>query len=176
MSGITYQTFYLALLAETYGRTGQTEEGLSVLAEALTIVDSTGERFYEAEIYRLKGELLLAQEIKNQKSKVKNSIIQIPNPKSQILDPQVEAEASFLKAMEIARRQQSKSFELRAAMSLVRLRQRQVSRHPTSTAQRELRVKLTEAHRMLLEIHNWFTEGFDTADLREAKALLAKLN
>ena len=58
-SGITFRTFYLALLAEAYGRTGQAEEGLRVLAEALTLVDKTGERFYEAELYRLKGALIL---------------------------------------------------------------------------------------------------------------------
>src|SRR5262249_27756324 len=123
------------------GKRARYEEGLSVLAEALAIVDKTGERFYEAELYRLKGELTLQQS-------------GVPNPQS-------EAEACFLKAFEIARRQSAKSLELRAVTSLGRLWQRQDKRE--------------EAREMLAEIYNWFTEGFDTKDLQEAKALLDEL-
>ena len=93
------QSYYLALLAEAYGIMGQPETGLTMLTEALTVVDNTGERWYEAELYRLKGALLLQQS----------------------LDNQVEAESCFHHALDIARTQQAKSFELRAATSLARL-------------------------------------------------------
>ena len=136
------------------------EEGLTALAEALAVVDKTGERFYEAELYRLKGELTLQQE--NQKSKGKNQKSEIPDPRSQILEPQVEAEACFHKAIEIAQRQSAKSLELRAATSLACLWQQQG--------------KKAEAHELLSEIYNWFTEGFDTKDLQEAKTLLEELS
>ena len=93
---------YLALLAEAYGKVGQVEEGLSALAEALAVVDKTGERQYEAELYRLKGELTLKQSsVQGLESSV-----------------QKEAEECFLRAIEIARRQSAKSLELRAVMSL----------------------------------------------------------
>jgi hypothetical protein len=118
-------------------------------------VDSTGERFYEAELHRLKGELTL------QKFQVSGSTFQVDNPPSAIRIPQLETEACFLKAIEIARRQQAKSLELRAVMSLARLWQQQG--------------KKEEARRMLAEIYDWFTEGFDTTDLKEAKALLDEL-
>src|SRR5262249_7866393 len=113
------------------------EEGLTVLAEALAIVHKTGERFHEAELYRLHGEFLLALSVENQ------------------------AEACCHKAIDLAQRQSAKSWELRAAMSLSRLWQRQGKR--------------AEARQLLAPIYNWFTEGFDTADLQEAKALLAEL-
>jgi predicted ATPase len=148
------RSYSLGLLAEAYGRAGQAEEGFAQLREALDVMDEGGERWYEAELYRLKGELLLTQEGKRQNSKGKTQ-------KIQILDPQSEAEACFLKAIEIAQRQQAKSLELRAAMSLVRLWQQQD--------------KHTEAHRMLSDVYDWFTEGFDTADLQEAKTLLEEL-
>jgi predicted ATPase len=130
------------LLAAVYGKGGQVEEGLSVLAEALAAVDRTGERMYEAELYRLKGELLLTQE----------------GPKGKT----EEFEQCFLKALAVARHQQAKSLELRAVMSLARLWQQQG--------------KQKEAHAMLAEIYNWFTEGFDTKDLQDAKALLDELS
>jgi predicted ATPase len=139
-------------MAESYGKVGQIEDGLRALAEALAIVDQTGECVYESELHRLKGELTIQQA--NQKSKVKNQKLLIPTPHG-------EAEACFLKAIDIARRQSAKSLELRATMSLARLCQRQGKHH--------------EAHRMLSEIYNWFTEGFDTKDLREAKTLLESL-
>jgi predicted ATPase len=131
---------FLALLAEAYGKAGQAEEGLSVLAEALALVEETGERYYGAELYRLKGELLLMQGD----------------------EAESEAEASFHKAIEVARRQQAKSWELRATMSLCRLWQRQGKRE--------------EARQRLAEVYGWFTEGFDTPDLQEAKALLEELS
>ena len=128
--------YFLALLAEAYGAMGQPETGLTALAEALTLVEKTGERWYEPEIYRLKGALLLQQSA----------------------DHHAEAQACFQQALAVARRQQAKSWELRAAMSLSRLWQRQGKR----AAAREL----------LAPIYGWFTEGFDTADLQEARALL----
>src|SRR5262249_36882788 len=134
---------------------GQAEEGLSVLAEALAVVDKTEERFYEAELYRLKGELTLQQ------FKVQGSTLNVDNPHSAIPIPQSEAEACFLKAIEIARQQSAKSLELRAVMSLARLWQHQG--------------KKDEARQLLAEIYGWFTEGFDTKDLQEAKALLGEL-
>jgi predicted ATPase len=118
---------------------GQIKEGLTVLDEALDMVDKTEERYWEAELHRCKGELLLMK----QEHEVG------------------EAEECFRKALEIARRQQAKSLELRAAISLSRLWQQQG--------------KHEEAHPLLAKIYGWFTEGFDTADLREAKALLEEL-
>jgi predicted ATPase len=130
---------FLALLVEAYGQIGQAKEGLRLLDEALVPVDASGERFYAAEVYRLKGELLLRQTVPEASA----------------------AEACFQQALAVARRQQAKSWELRAAMSLSRLWQHQGKR----AAAREL----------LAPIYGWFTEGFDTADLQEAKALLAAL-
>jgi len=130
-----------------------------VVAEALALVDKTGERVEEAELYRLKGELTLQQE--SQKSKAKTQKSKVTDPRSPTPDPQGEAEACFLRAIEIARKQQAKSLELRATTSLARLWQQQGKRK--------------EAHAMLAEIYHWFTEGFDTKDLQEAKALLEEL-
>jgi predicted ATPase len=110
-----------------------------VLTEALTLVDTTGERWYEPELYRLKGELLLQQNSANQ----------------------AEAENCFHQAITIAQNQQAKSLELRAATSLAKLWQQQGKR--------------AEAYDLLAPIYEWFTEGFDTADLQDAKALLAEL-
>jgi len=137
--------YYLGLLAEAYQKVGETEEGLAVLTEALTVVDRTGERYYEAELYRLKGELLFQLRVKSEKLRV-----------------QEEAEECFQKALDIARRQEAKSLELRAVMSLSRLWQQQG--------------KKEEARQLLAEIYGWFTEGFDTKDLQEAKALLDELS
>ena len=139
MGGNLQRPYFLALLAEAYGKVGQTEEGLTVLVEALAIVDSTGERYWEAELHRRKGELVLIQ---------------------QGLKVEV-AEECFRQALDIARRQQAKSLELRSAMSLSRLWQQQG--------------KQEEAHQLLAEIYGWFTEGFDTVDLKEAKVLLEEL-
>src|SRR5262249_40818263 len=107
--------------------------------EALTFAETTGERWYEPELYRLKGELLLQQSAGNQS----------------------EAEACFHKALDIARTQQAKCFELRTATSLARLWQQQGKRQ--------------EAHDLLAPVYHWFTEGFDTLDFKDAKALLEAL-
>jgi len=144
-----HRPFFLTLMAEACGKAGQIEQGLNTLAEAMDTVDKTGERWYEAELYRIKGELLLVREGKNQKAKGKNEAVW-------------EAETCFSKAIDIARRQSAKSLELRAVTSLSRLCQKQG--------------KIEEARQMLAEIYGWFTEGFDTADLIEAKALLEELS
>src|SRR5262249_4165279 len=93
-----FRLYHLALLAEAYGKAGQAEEGLATLAEALTVVDNTGERFYEAELHRLKGELPLQSSVQRLESSVTNPQPSIPNPQS-------EAEVCFQKAIEIARQQ-----------------------------------------------------------------------
>jgi predicted ATPase len=131
--------YFLALLAEAYGTTGEPEAGLTVLTEALTQADKTGERWWEPELYRLKGELLL----------------QLSS------DNQAEAETCFRHALEIARSQQAKSLELRTATSVAKLWQQQGKRQ--------------EAHDLLAPVYHWFTEGFDTANLKDAKALLEML-
>jgi predicted ATPase len=147
-----YRPYWLALLAEAYGKVGQTEEGLTVLAEALAAAHKTGGRHHEAELYRLKGELSL-------QSRQVEGRSQTSQGKSEV---EKEAEECFGQAIEIARRQSAKSFELRAVLSLSRLWQRQG--------------KKDEARQMLAEIYGWFTEGFDTPDLQEAKALLTELS
>jgi hypothetical protein len=141
-----------------------------LLAEALAVVDRTGERVYEAELYRLKGQLTLQQ------FQVQGSKCQVENPQSAFRNPQSEAEACFYKAIEVARKQQAKSLELRAVMSLVRLRQRQAQDHATRSTQHESRTRLDEAHQMLVEVYNWFTEGFDTKDLQEAQEMIESLS
>jgi len=132
---------FLALLAEACLKAQHVDEGLCALTEALTVVDDTGGRYYEAELYRLKGELLLVRDA--------------------LRSPVVEAEASLYQALAIARHQQAKSWELRAAMSLARLWQQQGKR--------------TEAYALLAPVYGWFTEGFDTADLQEARELVEAL-
>ena len=141
------QPYALAFFARAYGQDGQSDKGQQVLDEALALVHRTGERCYEAELYRLKGELLLQRGTR---------------PKAQSTEQKlVEGEESFRQALAVARRQQAKSLELRAAMSLGRLWQQQG--------------KHAEARRLLAEVYGWFTEGFDTADLQEARALLEDL-
>jgi TOMM system kinase/cyclase fusion protein len=135
----TFRPYFLSLLAAASAQVGRREEGLTLLAEALAVTNEKGERRCEAELHRLKGLLLLAR----------------------TTGQDTEAETCFRQALDIARRQQAKSWELRAAMSLSRLWQRQDKRD----AAREL----------LAEVYGWFTEGFDTADLQEAKALLTEL-
>jgi len=131
--------YWLALLAEAYGPSGKTEDVLTLLAEALAVMDKTAECFWAAEIHRLKGEVLLRQAM----------------PDAQ------QAEICFLQALDIARRQQAKSLELRAATSLSRLWRRQGKR--------------AEAYQLLAETYGWFTEGFDTTDLQKARTLLEEL-
>jgi predicted ATPase len=131
--------YFLTLLAETYGEASQPDAGLRLLDEAHTVMDNTQERFYEAEVHRVQGALVLAQ----------------------AADQHAQAETCFQHALAIARRQQARSWELRAAMSLARLWQQQG--------------KQAEARALLAPIYSWFTEGFDTADLQEARALLDEL-
>ena len=131
--------YFCTLLADVCGHLGHTEDGLQALAEAHTLVEQHEERWWEAEVYRLRGVLLLRQ----------------------TGTPQAEAETCFQRALDVARRQEAKSLELRAAMSLARLWQQQGKRDA--------------AHDLLAPIYGWFTEGFDTADLQEAKALLEEL-
>ncbi|HEV8715258.1 MAG TPA: adenylate/guanylate cyclase domain-containing protein [Candidatus Binatia bacterium] len=152
------RSYNLALLADAYGKTGQVEEGLAALAEALAAVDRTGEHFYEADLYRLKGTLTL--QFKASLGQVSDKS-EDTNPQSPTPNPQADAEVCFQKTIEIARKQQAKSLELRATTSLARLWQQQG--------------KKAEAHKLLSEIYHWFTEGFDTKDLKDAKALLEEL-
>jgi predicted ATPase len=175
---------FLGAVAQGYGQSGQVQEGLRVVTEALAMVEKNEERWTEAELYRLKGELTLQQANpkakacpepsrrgKNQKAKLGIGNWEVgsgplpppsPNPLSQIPEPESEAEAYFLKAVEIARRQGAKSLELRAVMSLSLLWRQQG--------------KKEEARQILTEIYSWFTEGFDTKDLQEAKVLLDELH
>ena len=132
-----YFTGTLATLAEMQTKDGHLEGGFATLEEAFAIIEKTDERYWEAELYRLKGEILFKQ----------------GNDSC--------AEDNFNKAIEIARRQSTKSLELRAVMSLCRLCEKQG--------------KKEEANQALTEIFNWFTEGFDTPDLIEARNLLEKL-
>ena len=136
---VVWQPFSLAVLADVHRRAGQTDEGLRAVANALDSITTTEERWYEAELYRLKGELTLQQSL-----------------------DAADAEACFQHAIDIARHQQAKSWELRAATSLARLWQGQG--------------KTVEARELLAPVYNWFTEGFETADLKDAKALLEQLS
>jgi predicted ATPase len=131
--------FGLVLLAEAAGHVGQVEDGLRLVAEALTVLEANGRGDLLAEAYRLQGTLLLHQAVPDT----------------------VQAEACFQQALAIARRQQAKSWELRTALSLSRFWQKQG--------------KHAEARALLTPVYSWFTEGFDTADLQEAKALLEAL-
>jgi predicted ATPase len=138
----------LGRMTEACAETKQVDEGLDLVTEALEIVQRNGERLWEAELHRLRGELLLRQD-----TVVVETYSRLPQA--------TEAEACFQQALDIARRQQAKSWELRAAMSLSRLWQQQG--------------KPDAARHLLAESYGWFTEGFDTADLQEAKALLVAL-
>jgi hypothetical protein len=144
-----------AMLAEAYGKVNQPREGLAVIEEALAAAQGSEEVWYDAELYRLKGELTL-QQFQAPSSKFQDPNTQHPTPNTF-----VEVEAYFLKAVEIARGQEAKSLELRAVMSLSRLWRQQG--------------KCKEARQLLKEIYSWFREGFDTADLKAAKALLDEL-
>ncbi|MEA3334824.1 MAG: BTAD domain-containing putative transcriptional regulator [Chloroflexota bacterium] len=128
-------------LAKAQGKAGQPGKGLATLDKTLALLEETDERHWEAELYRLKGELLRAQGF------------------------EAEAEASFYKAIEVARRQQARSWELRATVGLCRLWQAQGAQ-----------VRIAQARQMLAEVYDWFTEGFDTADLIEARMLLEELS
>jgi predicted ATPase len=131
--------FHLTQLAEAHGQVGRPDEGLAALDEALSIVERGGEHTWDADLYRVQGDLMRMKDA-----------------------DESEVEACFHHACAIARRQQAKSYELRAAMSLSRLWYQQGKR--------------ADARDLLAPIYGWFTEGFDTADLQEAKALLAELS
>ncbi len=132
-----YSSGTLRALAEAQAGAGRVGEGLATLSETFALVEQADERHWETELQRTRGELLLAQGEEN------------------------EAEASFQKAIDVARGQQAKSWELRATVSLCRLWQRQGRKE--------------EARQLLAEVHGWFTEGFDTPDLQEAQTLLQEL-
>jgi predicted ATPase/DNA-binding SARP family transcriptional activator len=132
-----YLPVVFGFMAEAKGKAGNPEEGLSMLAEALTLVEETDERHWEAELRRLRAELLLVQ------------------------GDEAGAEASLRKALDVARRQSARSWELRATTTLAHLWQHQG--------------RIDEARQILSEIYGWFTEGFDTVDLIEARALLEEL-
>ncbi|MBM4255312.1 MAG: hypothetical protein FJ147_05380 [Deltaproteobacteria bacterium] len=152
--------YFLALLAEAHFKAGHVEAGIRVLDEALGKVNTTGTRRYEAELYRLKGELTLARA--GGWGLGTSSSPQAPSPQPLIpMEVVEEAEGYFYKAIDIAQRQHAKSWELRAAMSLARLWQQQD--------------KGDQARELLEDIYTWFTEGFDTKDLRDAEALLHAL-
>jgi predicted ATPase len=135
-----YVQYFCTVLAEISAHLGHLEDGFQALAEAHTLMEQHEDRWWAGEIARLRGVLLLRQ----------------PGT------PQAEAEAWLLRSLDVARRQEAKSLELRAAMSLSRLWQQQGKR--------------ADARELLAPIYGWFTEGFDTADLQEAKALLEELS
>lgn len=162
---------FLSFLSEAYSKAGDVVMALTTITEALATVEQIGERTHEAELYRLKGELTLQSQISLRQVKTGQDKSEDVN-----LRAEAEAEACFLKAIAIAREQSAKSWELRATMSLVRLRQQQIMESESRTSSRESRQKLAEAHLMLSDVYNWFTEGFDTPDLQDAKALLEVLS
>jgi predicted ATPase len=131
--------WYFALLADAQGLAGQVDDGLSSLDEALGWVGRNDERLYEAEVHRIRGELLLKQEPPDT----------------------LQAEHCFEQALTVARDRQAKSWELRAATSMARLWHQQGGND--------------EARALLAPVYDWFTDGFDTADLQDAKALLDQL-
>ena len=130
----------LTFVATTLGRAGRFEEALATLEEAFLFIERTGQRYYQAELHRMKGELLLGRDMANL----------------------VAAEQSFNTALDISRKQRARSWELRAGNSLARLLR--------DSNRRE------EARSLLHEIYGSFTEGFDTADLKDARTLLEELN
>ncbi len=131
--------FYLALLADVLGRAGHVDAGLDTVPKALELVEQTGEHIWEAEIHRLRGELL----------------------RRATGGDRVEAEACFNQSLALAREQGARSLELRAATSLARLWQAQARRD--------------DARDLLAPVYDWFVEGFETRDLKDAKALLDEL-
>ena len=142
--------YWHALIAEGHARNGHVAKGLAQLDEGFAVIEKSGEVMWEPELYRLKGELLLKARSPDNHSGPEGP----PDP--------IEAEICFQRALQIARQQGAKSLELRAAMSVSRLWSRQDRRE--------------EARQLLADIYGWFTEGFDTGDLRDAKALLRELS
>ena len=140
MGGVPRQAFTAALLAKVYEKLGRIDQAIAMLDDQLVRIERSGERLDEAELYRVKGELLCARDGGGSR----------------------EGESCLREAIEIARRQESRWWELRATVGLARLLNEQGKRD--------------EARTMLADIYNWFTEGFDTADLKDAKALLDELS
>jgi hypothetical protein len=156
--------FWLALLGERYAKVGKVEEGLAVIAEALAMAQTRGLSIWEAELQRLQGEFLLRQADGREGRLSPAASRRSARTTVRATDPSrlcIEAETCFRRALDIARRQRAISLELRAAMGLSRLWQQQG--------------KGQAARQCLAESYQWFTEGFDTADLREARELLAQL-
>ncbi|HET8671613.1 MAG TPA: hypothetical protein VFM05_13610, partial [Candidatus Saccharimonadales bacterium] len=156
---------FLLLLAEAYGEAGEIENGLTALTEAYVLMDRNGDRWGEAELSRLKGDLLLQLDGGTRKTKgkkqnlgPKNILALHQNVRAEI---EIEAEACFLQALDVARRQQAKSLELRATISLGRLWQRQG--------------KEKKAYQLLSEIYGRFQEGLDTPDLQITRSFLVAL-
>ena len=138
IGGVPRQAFTAAMLAKGYEKLGRIDQAIAMLDDQRVRIERSGERLDEAELYRVKGELLYARDGAGGS----------------------EGESCLRKAIEIARRQESRWWELRATMSLARLLDKG---------------RRNEARTMLAEIYGWFTEGFDTADLKDAKALLDEL-
>jgi predicted ATPase len=139
LGGVTWDMYCSALLAEAYGKAERIPDGIKVVDDALVTVHRTDCRYYEAELHRLKGKLLVSQTVAEEE----------------------QAASNFQRAIDVARGQSARSLELRAVMSMSRLWQKQG--------------KKAEARQLLAEIYGWFSEGFDTADLRAAKALIEEL-
>ena len=148
-------TSILPLVAGAYGRIGQPEEGLAILEEAVAEMQDGGELWFEASVYAVKGELLLQSDGRKTNEAHEAHEANVPS------HLQAEAEACFQQAIAIAQRQGAKSLELRATLSLCRLWQRHG--------------KSAQARQHLARVYDWFSEGFETADLREARAVLAEL-
>ncbi len=135
-----WMPFYLSQLASAHAKLGQFKEAQHIIDEAKTTLEKTEERWWEPDVHRVTGEIALSA----------------PEPDA------AKAQAYFERALAVARKQQAKSLELRAAMSMARLKRGQG--------------KQDEARALLAPVYGWFTEGFDTLDLKEAKALLDELN
>jgi predicted ATPase/DNA-binding winged helix-turn-helix (wHTH) protein len=150
---------FLALLAEAMDTDRRVEEGLRLLEEGLALIERNSERYYQAELYRLQGELLLKQSKGRGIPQMLTSGKEVVEAESTAV---INAEGCFNQSIKIAQLQKAKSLELRAAMSLARLIRKQGRKE--------------EALRMLEETYGWFKEGFDTADLIEARALLNELS
>jgi len=134
-----FMPWYLSDLAMSYAELAQFDEARRCISEAMTAIETSEERWYEAEFNRIAGEIVL----------------RAPEPNA------AKAEAYFERALAVARQQQAKSWELRASMSLAHLWRDQG--------------KVPQARELLAPVYGWFTEGFDTRDLKEAKALLEEL-
>ncbi len=145
-TGVVATTWMAAAMAECYRKIGHAEEGLKILSLAQVEIERTGDRLFEAELHRLNGELLALRDTVERGSRVVD----------------VAAEGCFQRAIQVASHQGARLLELRATTSLARLLAKQDRRD--------------EARAMLSDIYNWFTEGFDTDDLKDAKALLDELS